>query len=419
MSKLKIPSYAQILIALLLGGIWGGIAFGNETLISFTQDYISPFGKIFINALKMIALPLVLASLITGIANLKDLSQLSSLGGKTITLYLLSTVIAICIGLTLVNIIEPGNGISDKTRASLLENFEKETSDKISAGKDIQDSSPLAPLVNIIPQNIISSFSDNSNMLQAVFFALLFGIGLLKIDSEKRTTIYLFFDGLNDIMLFIIDLIMKIAPLGVFALISTQIATVASVDLLYALRDYFLTVLLGLGMLYIVYLSVILLFTKKTVLQYMKAVLPAQMIAFSTSSSSASLPITMQRAEDHLHICPNTSGFVLPLGATINMDGTSLYQAVAAVFIAQIYGIDLSIAAQLGIIITALLSSIGAAGVPGAGMVLLTIILTQQGIPVEGLALIIAPDRILDMVRTAINVSGDLTVATLVDSKNN
>lgn len=417
MSNLKIPAYIQILLALLLGGIWGAIAFGNDSLISFTQDYISPFGKIFINALKMIALPLVLASLITGIANLKDLSQLSSLGGKTITFYLISTVVAICIGLTLVNIIEPGNSISDETRASLLQNFEHQSTEKISAGKNIQDSSPLSPLVNIIPQNIIAAFSSNSNMLQAVFFALIFGIGLLKIDAEKRNTIYLFFDGLNDIMLFIIDLIMKIAPLGVFALISTQIATVASVDLLYALGYYFITVLLGLTLLYAAYLSVILIFTKRTVFQYMKAVLPAQLIAFSTSSSSATLPITMQRAEEHLNISPNTSGFVLPLGATINMDGTSLYQAVAAVFIAQVYGIDLSIAAQLGIIFTALLSSIGAAGVPGAGMVLLTIILTQQGVPVEGLALIIAPDRILDMVRTAINVSGDLTVATLVDSK--
>lgn len=417
MIKTKIPAFVQILIALVLGGIWGTIAFENETLITFTKAYIEPFGSIFINSLKMIAIPLVLASLITGIANLKDISQLSALGGKTITLYIFTTIIAICIGLTLVNIIAPGNTISTETRDLLLQNFGGDVGSKAKSGQEIQNTSPLSPIVNMIPTNIVKSLSENRMMLQVVFFSLLFGIGMLKIDSEKRNTLFLFFDGLNDIMLFIIGLIMKIAPLGVFALISTQIATVPSLDLLEALGWYFITVVAGLITLYITYISLIALFTKRNILEYIKAVLPAQLIAFSTSSSSATLPITMKRAEDHLKISPNTSGFVLPLGATINMDGTSLYQAVAAVFIAQVYGIDLSVYAQLGIIITALLSSIGAAGVPGAGMVLLTVILTQQGIPVEGLALIIAPDRILDMIRTSVNVSGDLTVATLIDDK--
>lgn len=417
MLKIKIPAFAQILIALALGGIWGSFAFGNESLIDFTKAYIEPFGKIFINSLKMIAIPLVLASLITGIANLKDISQLSTLGGKTITLYLITTVLAICIGLSLVNIFEPGNTISDETRSLLLENFGDAVGSKVKTGQEFQNASPLTPLVNIIPTNLVESFSNNRMMLQVVFFALLFGIGMLKIDLEKRNTLFLFFDGLNDIILFIIELIMKIAPLGVFALISTQIATIPSVDLLIALGWYFLTVMGGLILLYISYMSFILIFTKRNIVAYIKNVLPAQLIAFSTSSSSATLPITMKRAEDHLNISPNTSGFVLPLGATINMDGTSLYQAVAAVFIAQVYGIDLTLTAQLGIIVTALLSSIGAAGVPGAGMVLLTVILTQQGIPVEGLALIIAPDRILDMIRTAINVSGDLTVTTLINDQ--
>ena len=417
MTLSKIPSYAQIFIALVLGLLWGSIAVNHPSLINFTLDYITPIGSIFVNSLKMIALPLVLASLITGIANLKDISQLSQLGGKTIGLYMLTTVIAICIGLTLVNIIEPGGTISEDTRATLLESFKTQSNTKISAGNSIHEESPLTPLVNIIPTNIVQSFSNNRNMLQAVFFALLFGWGLLKIKQKKRDIIYTFFDGINDIMLFIINLIMKIAPFGVFALISTQVATIASTELLIALGWYCITVVLGLITLYLSYLVLIFSFTKKKILPYIKGILPAQLIAFSTSSSSATLPITMKRAEEHLNISPKTSGFVLPLGATINMDGTSLYQAVAAVFIAQVYGIDLNLTAQLGIIFTALLSSIGAAGVPGAGMVLLTIILTQQGIPVEGLALIIAPDRILDMIRTSINVSGDLTVATIVDKK--
>ena len=417
MTLSKIPSYAQIFLALVLGLLWGSIAVNHPSLINFTLDYITPIGSIFVNSLKMIALPLVLASLITGIANLKDISQLSQLGGKTIGLYMLTTVIAICIGLTLVNIIEPGGTISEDTRATLLESFKTQSNTKISAGNSIHEESPLTPLVNIIPTNIVQSFSNNRNMLQAVFFALLFGCGLLKIKQKKRDIIYTFFDGINDIMLFIINLIMKIAPFGVFALISTQVATIASTELLIALGWYCITVVLGLITLYLSYLVLIFSFTKKKILPYIKGILPAQLIAFSTSSSSATLPITMKRAEEHLNISPKTSGFVLPLGATINMDGTSLYQAVAAVFIAQVYGIDLNLTAQLGIIFTALLSSIGAAGVPGAGMVLLTIILTQQGIPVEGLALIIAPDRILDMIRTSINVSGDLTVATIVDKK--
>ncbi len=415
MSKIKIPDFAQILIALLLGVIWGSIAFGNAPLIEFTKAYIKPFGDIFINSLKMIAIPLVLASLITGIANLKDISQLSALGGKTISLYLMTTVIAICIGLTLVNIIQPGNTISQETRELLLESYKDDATSKAKSGENIQNSSPLAPLVNVVPTNLVASFSENKRMLQVVFFALIFGIGMLKIESKKRNTLFLFFDGLNDIMLFIISLIMKIAPLGVFALISTQISTVPSTDLLLALMYYFLTVIMGLLCLYVSYIGLVSILTKRNIAEYIRAILPAQLIAFSTSSSSATLPITMKRAEEHLRISPKTSGFVLPLGATINMDGTSLYQAVAAVFIAQVYGIELTVIAQLGIIITALMSSIGAAGVPGAGMVLLTIILSQQGIPVEGLALIIAPDRILDMIRTAINVSGDLTVATLVD----
>ncbi len=414
----KIPQYIFILVAMLVGICWGLFAIGNEDLVSFTTLYIKPFGDIFIRLLKMIAVPLVLASLITGIANLKDVSVLSQMGTKTIILYMMTTVLAITIGLVLVNVIEPGNSISDETRTSLLSTFGETSQSKIVDAEQVSGSSPLYPLVNMIPENIFKAFGNNGSMLQVVFFALLFGVGLLKMSGNKRDSIYDFFDAVNDVMLFIISLIMKYAPIGVLALIAAQVASLKSMDLLYALIQYSLTVVLGLFLLLIGYLFLVMIFTKIPVKLFLRQIFPVQLIAFSTSSSAATLPVTMKRCEERLGISEKTTSFVLPLGATINMDGTSLYQAVAAVFIAQVYGIELDLVAQLGIVLTALLSSVGAAGVPGAGMVLLTVVLTQQGIPVEGLALIIAPDRILDMLRTTINVTGDATVASIVDNKS-
>jgi Na+/H+-dicarboxylate symporter len=251
-------------------------------------------------------------------------------------------------------------------------------------------------------------------MLQVIFFAILMGIGLILIPQEKAKPLIDFFDSLNELILKIIDLIMKVAPYGVFAIMTALVVESPSIDLFKALGIYALTVILGLAIIMLFYLFLVYVFTKKTPKFFMNGILPAQLLAFSTSSSAATLPVTMERVEEHLGVDEEVASFVLPIGATVNMDGTSLYQAVAAVFIAQAFGMELSLSTQLGIIITATLASIGSAAVPGAGMVMLVIVLAQAGIPEAGLALIFAIDRPLDMFRTTINVTGDAVVAMII-----
>lgn len=413
--KPKFPLYLKILLGLVLGLTWGLCAntFGVK---GFTIDYIKPWGDIFIRLLKMIAVPLVIASLITGVANLKDISKFSRMGIKTISLYLGTTVIAIVIGLIGVNLVKPGEGLSDQTKQELQKTYKSETTNTVkNTNKHIDENkSPLEPLKNMVPDNIVSAFSNNRLMLQTVFFAVFFGIVLLYLPKEQSQLLTNFFEAINAAIIKMIDFIMEVAPIGVFALIAAQIAAVPSIDLLKALGAYSLTVVGSLVGMLIVYASVITLFTPLNPWKFFRGIFPAQLLAFSSSSSSATLPLTMKQVEGKLGVQDEVSSFVLPLGATVNMDGTSLYQAIAAVFIAQVYGIELDLAAQIGIVLTALLSSIGAAGVPGAGMILLGVILSQQGIPLEGIALIMAPDRLLDMCRTTINVTGDATVATVV-----
>ena len=407
----------KIIIGMLLGVIFG-LLFVNMGLVQFTNDWVKPWGVIFVNLLKLIAVPLVFASLIKGVASLTDISRLSRIGGKTIIFYLISTVVAVTIGLLLVNSIQPGNSFSEEKRMELKSTYAHKADAKIAAASSVKSDGPLQFVVDMVPSNFISASSDNGNMLQIIFFALLFGIAMVMLPKEKTTYVKGFFDGINDIILQIVDMIMLMAPYGVFALLCSLVVDFgASMDLFIALGMYSLAVVIGLlFMILFVYPTALKLFTKVRYVDFFKAISPAQMLAFSTSSSAATLPVTMERCEEHLGVSEEVSSFVLPLGATINMDGTSLYQAVAAVFIAQAFGYDLDLSAQLTIVLTATLASIGAAAVPGAGMVMLVIVLSAIGIDPEGIALIFAVDRILDMLRTVVNVTGDATVATVVAS---
>ena len=411
----KIPLHWKILIGMALGVIFGIIMsnfdFGKELI----SDWIKPFGTIFINSLKLIAIPMILASLVKGISDLKDISKLSQMGGATIATYMITTVLAISIGLIVVNVIKPGDSISKETRAELISAYENDANEKREVAANTKNSGPLQVLVDVVPSNIVYAASNNKNMLQVIFFAILFGISMILIPYKKAKPIKEFFDSLNEVILKIIDLIMSFAPYGVFALLATLIVEAPKWDLLKSLLLYSMTLILGLSVLIILYILIVKVVTGKSPNYFLKGILPAQLVAFSTSSSAATLPVTMDRVHNHLGVKEEVSSFVLPIGATINMDGTALYQAIAAVFIAQTFGLDLSLGAQLGIILTATLASIGAAAVPSAGIIVLVIVLSQAGIPEAGLALIFAVDRPLDMCRTVVNITGDATVSMLVD----
>ena len=405
----------KILIGMALGVVFGLIMANFDFGKDFISNWIKPFGTIFINSLKLIAIPLILASLIKGISDLKDITKLSKMGGATIPIYMITTLIAVSIGLIVVNVIKPGESISDETRIELINAYESDADQKRAVAEDTKNSGPLQALIDVVPSNIVSAASDNKNMLQVIFFSILFGIAMILIPEKKSRPIKDFFDSFNEVILKIIDLIMSFAPYGVFALLATLIVEAPKWDLLKSLLLYSLTLILGLAVLIVLYLMIVKIFTGKSSNFFLKGILPAQLVAFSTSSSAATLPVTMDRVHNHLGVKEEVSSFVLPIGATINMDGTALYQAIAAVFIAQTFGLDLSLGAQLGIILTATLASIGAAAVPSAGIIVLVIVLSQAGIPEAGLALIFAVDRPLDMCRTVVNISGDATVSMLVD----
>jgi len=412
----------KILIGMALGSLLGVLAvvfgFGE-----FIQDWIKPFGTIFINLLKLIAVPLILVSLIDGISNLTDLSKLSRIGGKTIGFYVFSTVLAISIGLILVNLVEPGSFLPSEKREELREKYASDANLKMETATSVEESGPLQILVDIVPDNIFGAFTSNANMLQVIFFAFLFGIAMVMTPQAKALPVKKFFDGANSVILKIVELVMLTAPLGVLALLAGLIVDVAgddptgAIDLFKALGVYSLTVLAGLAiMIFVFYPTLITIFTSIKYREFFQGIFPAQMLAFSTSSSAATLPVTMDRVEKNLGVSEEVSSFVLPLGATINMDGTSIHQAVSAVFIAQAFAHDLTMLDQLTIVLTATLASIGAAAVPSAGLIMLVIVLGAIGVEPEGLALIIAVDRPIDMCRTIVNVTGDATVATLVAS---
>ncbi|MGV6861626.1 MAG: cation:dicarboxylate symporter family transporter [Putridiphycobacter sp.] len=387
----------------------------------FVIDWIKPWGTIFVNLLKLIAIPLIVASLLKGISDLKDISKFRKIGGRSILIYIGTTVVAITIGLFIVNLIAPGNGISDETVTKMTENYAGNSNiqGKISTAAQQSESGPLDFLVDMVPSNILKAMSHNGSMLQVIFFIIFFGISMLLIPEEKSKPIKDFFDGLNDVVLKMVDLIMIGAPFAVFALLATVIVSSESWEVMNALLWYALTVIIGLSLMIVFYLVLVGLFVKKNPFWFLKQLAPAQLLAFTTSSSAATLPVTMERVEEHIGVDKEVSSFVLPVGATINMDGTSLYQAIAAVFIAQALGVDLTLMDQMTIILTALMASIGSAAVPGAGMVMLVIVLQAVGkfTPEQiaiGLTLIFAVDRPLDMLRTTINVTGDATVSMMV-----
>ncbi len=413
----KLALHWQIIIGMVAGVVFSLLAvqFAGDAGVRFVTNWIKPFGTIFINLLKLLAVPLIVASLIKGVSDLKDISSLSRLGIRTIGLYLMTTVLAVLIGLTIVNIVKPGSFVEEETRIQLMSSNETAASDRISAAGQTQDQGPLQPLIDIVPDNIFQALSDNGSMLQVIFFVLFFGIGMILIPEAQAEPLKKFFDGLNEVVLKMIDLIMLVAPVGVFALLAALVAEAPGLDIFAALGIYSLCVVGGLAiMLFVVYPSMVRFYTGKSFKFFQQGIAPAQLVAFSTSSSAATLPVTMERVEEHLGVSKKVTSFVLPVGATINMDGTSLYQAVAAVFISQVFGDAVTLEEQLAIVVTAVLASIGSAAVPGAGILMLVIVLEAIGVDPAGIALIFAIDRPLDMLRTSVNVTGDAAVAMLV-----
>ena len=411
----NIALHWKILIGMIVGLLFG-LLMKNLEQQGFVVDWIKPFGTIFINLLKMIAVPLIVVSLIVGLADLKDISKLSKLGARTVTLYLFTTVFAVSLGLILANTVKPGSFINESSRKSLLANFASDASQKIELAEKTKTTGPLQPLMDVVPENFFKALSDNGSMIQVILFTILLGIGLIMIEEEIAKPVVDFFKGLNDVIMKIIDLIMLFSPYGVFALMAALMVEIPDFSTLAALGIYGFTVLIGLLlMILFLYPSLLFFMAKVNPITFFKAIAPAQLLAFSTSSSAATLPVTMECVTEKLGVDEEVSSFVLPLGATVNMDGTSLYQAVAALFIAQaMLPNPLDLSTQLMIIVTATLASIGSAAVPSAGMVMLVIVLGQAGIPEAGLALIFAIDRPLDMCRTVVNVTSDAAVAVIV-----
>ena len=416
----SIALHWKILIGMLLGMTFGFIMLEVQGGAGFVANWIKPLGTIFVKLLKLIAVPLILASLIKGISDLKDISKFASIGLKTIIIYVITTVIAISIGLILVNTFNPGDGVSEETISKLTQTYAGNSGvqGKIAEASRQQAGRPLDFLVDMVPDNAFSALSNNKLMLQVIFLAMFLGISLLLVGEKSAKPLKNLFDSLNDVVLKMVDLIMLSAPFAVFALLANVVVSSGDPELLYALLFYSGVVAGGLLLMVCFYLTLVTVISKRNPLWFLKEISPAQLLAFSTSSSAATLPVTMERVEEHLGVDKEVSSFVLPVGATINMDGTSLYQAVAAVFIAQALDFDLTFTDQLMIVLTALLASIGSAAVPGAGMVMLVIVLESVGFPADklaiGLALIFAVDRPLDMCRTMVNVTGDATVSMIV-----
>lgn len=418
--KRKFPLHWQILIGLLCGLLYGGgvSLFADETakFQSFTSNWIHPWGEIFVNSLKLIAVPLVIFSLVNGIASLSDVAKLGKMGGKTIGMYLLTTVIAVTCGLIIVNLFKPWEAISFETAQEIIQSYSDKAGENISNAKSVKKDGPLQFLVDLVPENVFYAATKNKNMLQVILFAVLFGVALLSINSEKASPVKRFFEGTNEVILKIVDILMYLAPIGTFALIANVFVQNSNNfgELIVAIGEYSLTVITALLLVIIISILLAYIFGGKRPVKFLKAIAPAQLLAFSTSSSAATLPVTMDCMKNNVGVEKEVTTFVLPLGATINMDGTSCYQAVAAVFIANVYQFDLDLTDQLSIVLTATLASIGSAAVPGAGIVMLAIVLGQLGVPMVGIALIIGVDRLLDMCRTVVNVTGDAMVATVI-----
>lgn len=457
---MKLALHWKIIIGLVLGVIWAVLS-SHLGWSQFTIDWIAPFGTIFINLLKLIAVPLVLFSIISGVSGLGDPASLGRLGAKTLLFYFSTTIIAVALGLALVNLVSPGKLIDEESRIDNRISYElwaadqglevkdginyledprfveqakritdlsqedvdqAELAERVKTAEQQKEAGPLQPLVDLVPENIFLSLGDNSLMLQVIFFALFFGISLLFIPKEKAQPVTSFVDGALEVFLKMVDLVMQAAPFFVFALLAGVVSKMAGDDLgkvleiFKGLSWYSLTVFGGLALMaMVIYPFILKLFVRAiSYTGFFRGISAAQTLAFSTSSSAATLPVTMECVEDNLGVDKKITGFVLPIGATVNMDGTSLYQAVAVVFLAQMHMIDLTLAQQLTIVLTATLASIGSAAVPSAGLVMLIIVLQSVGLNPAWIAIVLPVDRILDMCRTVVNVTGDATVSTLI-----
>lgn len=412
----KLALHWRILLGILTGVVFGFIFSQFEWGKPFVVDWIKPFGTIFINLLKLIAIPLIVTSLVTGIAGLKDMSTLSKMGSKTFVIYFATTLIALFVGLLVVNVINPGSYISEDTRQEMISSFSGEAGKRVAQAEQIQNKGPLQPIVDMVPENIFAAATDNTKMLQIILFSILAALAMMMIAPDKSQPILTFLEGANAVVLKIVDMIMAIAPFGVFALIASLVAESPSTEIFIALGMYGLTVIAGLAiLLYVIYASLVKIFGGISPIEFYKKIMPAKLLAFSTSSTAATLPVTVECVEERLGVNKEVSRFVIPIGTTLNMDGTCLYQAVAAVFIAQVMGYDLTVGQQMTVVLTATLASLGAAPVPGAGMLMLVIVLESIGVDPAGIALIFAIDRPLDMCRTVVNVTGDAMICAVVN----
>jgi len=412
MKLLKLQLYTKVLIGLLAGVLFGVLA-GQYGFSYFVSSYIKPIGSGFIKLISMVVIPLVFASLLVGTSSFNDIRKLGRIGAKTMLYFLCTTIIALCIGLFLANTLRPGIGLSEQAQTKLFQISPEETTSPIDNA--YEKPTIIEILLNIIPTNPIKAF-DEGRMLQIIFLALMTGICLNLIPSERSRPVISFFEGVNEVVIKMVHIIMKLAPYGVFALISAVVANFG-LDVLFVLIKYSLVVVVGLVLhVVIVYSLSIKIFSKQKVVTFFRGIRPAMLIAFSSASSSATLPVTMECTEENLGVPGQITSFALPLGATINMNGTALYQGVSTVFIAQVYGMSLTSMEQLTIVLTAVLASIGTAGTPAAGVITLAIVLKSIGVPLEGIALIMGVERILDMCRSVVNVTGDACCAVVVAS---
>lgn len=413
----SLPLYVKILAGMVLGILLGILSI-QAGFAAQIDVWVKPFGEIFMRLLKFIAIPLVMISLVKGVGNLSDIASLSRIGIKTIGIYVCTTVLAVLVGLTLVELIGPGKMVSPESAAAMQADYGTTVAEQNTQAEAMAETPPLQFLVDLFPDNLVGAMSDNGGMLQIIVIAILVGVAVLFAGKEKAAPFMSLIESLDAVVLKLIDIIMRYAPVGVLALMAGMIAdTAGNLELLGALGLYVLTVILGLLlMIFLFYPLLLHLFSKIPVRKFLKTMPPVQLLAFTTSSSAATLPLNMETVEQKLGVSQRVTSFVLPMGMTINMDGTSLYQAVAAVFIAQVLGIELTWVQLLTIVATTTLSSIGTPGIPGGAVVILLMVLSSVGLPPEGLALILGLDRPLDMLRTVVNVTGDATVASIVDA---
>ena len=417
--KFAVPLYAKILIG-MLAGVLIGIAALTFQQTGFVNNWVRPWGQVFIRLLQLIAVPLVFVSLVKGVIGLSDIGKFSRIGIRTIILYLLTTAFAVTVGMSLGLVVRPGQFVDRQTVVSMQENYKSVVEQKKAEADTMKNSGPLSFLEEVVPDNFVAATSDNRKMLQVIFFAVLFGIAALCIERTKVAPVEQLFDSLYHILLKVIDFVIMFAPYGVTALMAGLVIDFSgNLSMFGALAVYAITVVGGLlFLLGVFYPTLISLFTKMKPNFFIKTMYPVQLFAFTTSSSAATLPLNLETTENKLGVSNEVTSFVLPVGATINMDGTSCYQAIAVLFIAQVIGIDLTLMQLFTIILMTIISSIGTPSIPGGSYVILTMVLASVGIPPEGLALILGIDRPLDMLRTAVNVTGDATVAAIVDTQN-